>query len=132
MMNAPSGGFRLASAIFNASSASSAVMFGPIDQPTMRRDHMSITSAKYSQPWRVFTQAMSANHAMLGPPASNLRPTTRSSADSCLDARFSPEGRLAHARVTPRQPRSRMMRAMRLREVRTPSARGRMNVLGAP
>ena len=87
LMNAPSGGFRLASAIFSASSASSAVMFGPIDQPTMRRDHMSITSAKYSKPWRVFTQAMSANHAMLGPPASNLRPTTtRSSADSCLDA----------------------------------------------
>ena len=51
----PSGGFRLASAIFNASSASSAVMFGPIDHPTMRRDHMSITSARYSQPWRVFT-----------------------------------------------------------------------------
>lgn len=45
---------------------------------------------------------------MLGPPASNLRPT-RSSADSRLVARFSPEGRLAHARVTPRQPRSRMM-----------------------
>lgn len=68
---------------------------------------------------------------MFGPSASNLRPT-RSAADSRLEARFSPEGLLAHARVTPRQPRSRMMRATRLREVRTPSARSRMNVLGAP
>ena len=40
---------------------------------------------------------MSANHALLGPSASNLR-LTRSSAESFLDARFSPEGRLAHAR----------------------------------
>ena len=74
---------------------------------------------------------MSANHAALGPPASNLR-LTRSSGDSRFKARFSPEGRLAHARVTPRQPRSRMMRAARLREVRTPSTRSRSNVLGAP
>lgn len=74
---------------------------------------------------------MPANRAALGPPASNLR-LTRSSGDSRLEARFSPEGRLAHARVTPRQPRSRMMRATRLREVRTPSARSLMNVLGAP
>ena len=56
---------------------------------------------------------------------------TRSSGDSRLEARFSPEGRLAHARVMPRRPRSRMMRATRLREVRTPGARSRMNVLGA-
>lgn len=93
----PSGGFLLASAIFNASSASSAAMLGHIDYPTMRRDHMSIASAKCSQPWRVLTQAMPANHAALGPAASNLRPT-RSSADSRLDAHFSPEGRLAHTR----------------------------------
>ena len=39
---------------------------------------------------------------------------------------------MAHARVTPRQPLSRMMRATRLREVRTPSARRRMNVFVAP
>lgn len=32
----PSGGFLLASAIFSASSASSAVMLGAIDHPTMR------------------------------------------------------------------------------------------------
>ena len=68
---------------------------------------------------------------MLGPSASNFR-FTKSSADSRFEARFSPEGLLAHARVTPRQPRLRMMRATRLRDVRTPSARSRMNVLGAP
>lgn len=51
----PSGGFRLASVIFRASSASSAVMFGPIDHPTMRRDQMSIMSARHSQPWRILT-----------------------------------------------------------------------------
>lgn len=60
-----------------------------------------------------------------------FRPT-RSSADQRFDARFSPEGRLAHARVTPRQPSSRMMRATRFRDVRAPSARSGMNVLGAP
>lgn len=130
-MDAALGGFRLTRAIFSASSASSAVMLGPIDQLAMRRDHMPVASAGYSQPWRVLTWAMSANRAASGSPASNLRPT-RSSADSRLDARFSPEGRLAHAHVTPRQPRSRMMRATCLREVRTPSARRRTNVLGAP
>ena len=41
---------------------------------------------------------MSANRVALGPPASNLR-LARSSGDSRLEARFSPEGRLAHARV---------------------------------
>lgn len=51
----PSGGFRLARTIFSASSASSAVMFGPIDQPATRRDHMPVASAGYSQPWRVLT-----------------------------------------------------------------------------
>ena len=55
VMDAPSGGFRLVIAIFSASSASSAVMLGPVDRPAMRRDHMSITSARYSQPWRVLT-----------------------------------------------------------------------------
>ena len=51
----PSGGFRLARAIFSASSASSAAMLGPIDQPAMRRDHMPVASAGHSQPWRVLT-----------------------------------------------------------------------------
>lgn len=51
----PLGLFRLARAIFSASSASSAVMLGPIGQPAMRRGHMSIASARYSQPWRVLT-----------------------------------------------------------------------------
>ena len=74
---------------------------------------------------------MSASRAMLGPSASNFR-STKSSADSRLEARFSPEGLLAHARVAPRRPRSRMMRATRFRDVRTPSARSRMNALGAP
>ena len=74
---------------------------------------------------------MSANHALLGPSASNLR-LTRSSAESFLDARFSPEGRLAHARVTPRHPRSRMIRATRLREVHTPMRRSLRNTFGAP
>ena len=45
----------LARAIFSASSASSAVMLGPMAQPTIRLDHMSITRARYSQPCRVFT-----------------------------------------------------------------------------
>lgn len=40
---------------------------------------------------------MSANHAMFGPSAPNLRPTG-SAADSRPEARFSPEGLLAHAR----------------------------------
>lgn len=66
-------------------------MLGPIDHPTMRRDHMPVASAGYSQPRRVLTQVMSADRAMSGPPASNLRPA-RSGADSRLDARFSPEG----------------------------------------
>lgn len=52
---APPGLFLLDRAIFSASSANSAVMLGPMAQPTARLDHMSITSARYSQPWRVFT-----------------------------------------------------------------------------
>lgn len=47
---APFGGFRLARAILSAPSASSAVMRSDIDQPTMRRDHMSITGAAYATP----------------------------------------------------------------------------------
>ena len=57
---------------------------------------------------------MSANRAMFGPSAPNLRPTG-SAADSRLEARFSPEGLLARTRATPRHPRSRMMRAARTR-----------------
>ena len=106
-------------------------MLGPMAQPTIRLGHTSITGAKYSQPCRVFTQAMSANHAMLGPSALNLRPA-RSSAESRLAARFSPEGRLAHARVAPRQPRSRMMRAKRFIDVRTPMRFGAKNAFSAP
>ena len=74
---------------------------------------------------------MSANHALLGPSALSLR-LTRSSAESFLDERFSPEGRLAHARATPRHPRSRMIRATRLREVRTPDRLSSRNTFGAP
>ena len=51
----PFGGFRLARAILRASSASSAPMRSDIDQPTMRRDHMSITRAAYSHPRLVLT-----------------------------------------------------------------------------
>ena len=42
----PSGGFLLAMAILSASSASSAVMRGPMDQPTTMRDHTSMTAAR--------------------------------------------------------------------------------------
>ena len=42
----PAGGLRLATAILSASSASSAVMRGDIDQPTILLDHMSITTAR--------------------------------------------------------------------------------------
>lgn len=41
----------LARATLSASSANSAVMLGPIAQPTIRLEHMSITSARYSQSW---------------------------------------------------------------------------------
>lgn len=58
---------------------------------------MPIAGAGRSRPCRVFTQVLSANRAMLGSSALNLR-LTRSSTDPRLAARFSPEGRLAHAR----------------------------------
>ncbi len=74
---------------------------------------------------------MSANHALLGPSALKSR-LTGSLWKSCFAARFSPEGRLAQARVTPRRPFSRMMRATRFWEVDTPAVFGLMNVFGAP
>lgn len=46
----PSGGLLRAMAILRASSAGSAVILGPIDQPTTILDHMSITTARYSHP----------------------------------------------------------------------------------
>lgn len=51
----PAGGLLRAIAILSASSASSAAMRGDIDQPTILLDHMSITTARYSQPWWVLT-----------------------------------------------------------------------------
>lgn len=63
-------------------------------QPTIRLDHMSITSARYSQPCLVFMQAMSANHAMLGLSALDLR-LARSSADSRIACALG--GRFLHA-----------------------------------
>lgn len=42
-------------AIFSASSASSAMILGPMDHPTTMRDQASITTARYSQPCRVRT-----------------------------------------------------------------------------
>lgn len=86
--------FRPARAIFSVSSASSVVMLGPMAQPTIRLDHMSITSARYSQPCLVFMQAMSANHAMLGLSALDLR-LARSSADSRIACALG--GRFLHA-----------------------------------
>ena len=49
-----------------------------------------------------------------------------------MEARFSPVGRLAHARVTPRMPFSLIRRATRLRDVDTPLALSLMKTLGAP
>ena len=42
----PAGGLLRATAIFSASSASEASMRGDMDQPTILRDHMSITTAR--------------------------------------------------------------------------------------
>ena len=42
-------------AILSASSARSAVIRGDMDHPTIMRDHMSMTTARYSQPWWVLT-----------------------------------------------------------------------------
>ena len=45
----------LAMAILGASSASSAVALGPMDQPTAILDHTSMTTARHGRPWWVRT-----------------------------------------------------------------------------
>ena len=64
---------------------------------------------------------MSANHASSGPSALKSRFTRSGAAFACGAAGFSPPfGLLAQPRVVPDRPSSRMIRATRLREVRTP------------
>ena len=76
---------------------------------------------------------MSANHTSFGPPAAKSRRTRSGAAHGCGAACFaSPLGHLAQPRVVPAQPLSRMMRATRLREVRTPAFLSSWSTFGAP
>ena len=76
---------------------------------------------------------MSANQALFGPSAPKSR-RTRSGAELACGAAClaSPLGRLAQPRVVPARPFSRMMRATRLREVRSPRRRSSAKAFGAP
>lgn len=97
------------------------MMPGPMAQPAIRLDHMSITSVGYSRPCRVFTQAMSANRAMSAPPASNLR-LTGSSTGPPPGCAFPARGALG----------ARACDAVRLIDVRTPMRLSAKSALGAP
>lgn len=76
---------------------------------------------------------MSANRALSGPSAPKSRRTGSGAALACGAAAFlSPLGRLAHPRVVPARPFSRIGRAARLREVRTPARLSSAKTFGAP
>ena len=76
---------------------------------------------------------MSANHALFGPSAEKSRPTRSGAAPACGAAGLTaPFGLLAQPRVVPARPFSVMMRATRLREVRTPAFLISANTFGAP
>ena len=76
---------------------------------------------------------MSANHASSGPSALKSRLTRSGAAHGCGAAGFSPPfGLLAQPRVVPAHPLSRMMRAARLRDVRTPYRLSSAKTFGAP
>ena len=76
---------------------------------------------------------MSANRSLSGPSALKSRFTRSGAAHGCGAACLAPPfGRLAQPRVVPAQPLSRMMRATRLREVRTPTFPSSWNTFGAP
>lgn len=76
---------------------------------------------------------MSANRSLSGPSALKSRFTRSGAAHGCGAACLAPPfGRLAQPRVVPAQPLSRMMRATRLREVRTPAFPSSWNTFGAP
>lgn len=119
-------------AILGASSASSAAILGPIDQPTTLRDQTSATAATYSRPRLVRTCATSANHAPLGPLAPKSPPArsgTLGAWAACLPA---PLGLRALPLVAPSQPYSDIMRAARFRDVLAPRLRSTWYTLGDP
>ena len=67
-------------------SQTAAVTLVSMDQPTTRRDHKSITAAKYSHPCPVWNWVTSAAHNRSGPFGLKLRPT-RSGAGAVSDGR---------------------------------------------
>lgn len=76
---------------------------------------------------------MPANRALSGPSAPKSRRTRSGAALACgAAALLSPLGRLAHPRVVPARPLSRIRRAARLREVRTPARPSSAKTFGAP
>lgn len=76
---------------------------------------------------------MPANQALSGPSAPKSRRTGSGAALACgAAALLSPLGRLAHPRVVPVQPLSRIRRAARLRGVRTPARPSPAKTFGAP
>lgn len=76
---------------------------------------------------------MPANRALSGPSALKSR-RARPGAESACGAACSapPSGRLAQPRAVPAQPFSRMMRAARLRDARSPRRRSPAKTFGAP
>ena len=76
---------------------------------------------------------MSANHARFGPSAEKSRLTRSGAAFACGAAGLAaPFGLLAQPRVVPTMPLSRMRRATRLREVRSPALLSSAKTFGAP
>ncbi len=76
---------------------------------------------------------MSANRALSGPSALKSRRTRSGAALACgAAALLSPLGRLAHPRVVPVRPLSRIGRAARLREARAPARPSSAKTFGAP
>ena len=114
--------------MFNASSTSSVLRCVAIAQPTIRRLHTSITTARYRKPAHVGMYVMSATQSWSGPVAVKAR-STRSGA-----ARSSSSRTVVFVhfrRVTPWIPTSHITRATRFRLA--PISFGRSAwILGAP
>ena len=120
-------GARQEATMTSASQTSAAVTLVSMDQPTTRRDHESITAAKYSHPCPVWNWVTSAAHNRSGPFGLKLRPT-RSGAGA-VSRRPRRQRRRA---CTPTSWRERIKRATRLRPQRRPSPMSSVCTQGAP
>jgi hypothetical protein len=108
----PAAGWRWAIAMSRASRTSSVRRCSAIDQPTIRREKQSSTTATYSQPSPVRCWVMSATHSRSGPGGVKFRSTRSGAGAACGSRRVRPRSR---RRWQPWRPAARISLATRLR-----------------